>query len=239
MSELVSRLKHVVQRVHALTPPHRSPVRLIAISKTKPIEDIIELYHAGQRYFGENYAEELEKKSSHEQIRRQCPDIRWHFVGHLQRKKVPRLINRVINLDCIQTIDSIDLANRLNSVLQQQQSAQKLNILLQINTSNEKQKFGIEPSQYLSLYDHVKNQCPLLNCQGLMTIGSLNNVQTESDQDFQVLVKCRDELLRKYQYDVNSIELSMGMSHDYERAIQAGSTIIRVGSSIFGARNQQ
>lgn len=236
MSQLVSRLNSIVQRVQAITPPNRSPVRLIAISKTKPIENIIELYHAGQRYFGENYVEELEKKSTHEQIRRQCPDIRWHFVGHLQRKKVPRMINRVINLDCIQTIDSIDLADRLNSILQQH-SARKLNILLQINTSNEEQKFGIAPSQFLSLYEHIKTQCPLLNCQGLMTIGSLNNVQTANDQDFQVLIRCREELARKYQFDLNKIELSMGMSHDYERAIQAGSTIIRVGSSIFGARH--
>ena len=236
MSELVSRLKSILQRVHAITPPNRSPVRLIAISKTKPIEDIIELYHAGQRYFGENYAEELEKKSTHEEIRRQCPDIRWHFVGHLQRKKVPRMINRVVNLDCIQTIDSIDLANRLNSILQQH-STRKLNILIQINTSNEDQKFGIAPSQFLSLYDYIKSHCPALNCQGLMTIGSLNNVQTANDQDFQVLIRCREELARKYQYDLNNIELSMGMSHDYERAIEAGSTIIRVGSSIFGARH--
>ncbi|CAF4451148.1 unnamed protein product, partial [Rotaria magnacalcarata] len=80
-----------------------SPVRLIAISKTKAVEDIIELYRAGQRYFGENYVEELEKKSNNQLIRSQCPDIRWHFVGHLQRKKVPKILTRVPNLDCIQT----------------------------------------------------------------------------------------------------------------------------------------
>jgi pyridoxal phosphate enzyme (YggS family) len=236
MSELVSRLKLILQRINELSSPNRSPVRLIAISKTKPINDIIELYHAGQRYFGENYVEELEKKSNDQLIRNQCPDIRWHFVGHLQRKKVPRIITRVPNLDCIQTIDSIDLANRLNSILKQY-SSRKLNILLQINTSNEKQKFGIEPTQFLSLYEHIKSNCPLLICQGLMTIGSLNNVQIENDQDFQVLIRCREELCQKYNYDLKNIELSMGMSHDYERAIQAGSTIIRIGSSIFGARN--
>jgi pyridoxal phosphate enzyme (YggS family) len=235
MSELVSRLKLILQRINEITPPNRSPVRLIAISKTKPIADIIELYHAGQRYFGENYVEELEKKSNDNLIRNQCPDIRWHFVGHLQRKKVPRILTRVPNLDCIQTIDSIDLANRLNLILKQQ-SLQKLNILIQINTSNEKQKFGIEPKEFLSLYEYIKINCPLLICQGLMTIGSLNNVQTENNQDFQILIKCRDDLCKKYNYQLNHIELSMGMSHDYERAIQAGSTIIRVGSSIFGAR---
>jgi pyridoxal phosphate enzyme (YggS family) len=236
MSELVSRLKLILQRINEITPANRSPVRLIAISKTKPVKDIIELYHAGQRYFGENYVEELEKKSNDNLIQSQCPDIRWHFVGHLQRKKVSRIITRVSNLDCIQTIDSMDLANRLNLILQQQ-SSRKLNILIQINTSNEKQKFGLEPKQFLSLYEYIKTNCPLLTCQGLMTIGSLNNVQTENDRDFQVLIECREELCKKYQYDLNNIELSMGMSHDYERAIQAGSTIIRVGSSIFGARS--
>ncbi|CAF5156625.1 unnamed protein product, partial [Rotaria magnacalcarata] len=103
MSELVSRLKIIVERINQLSSSHRSPVRLIAISKTKAVEDIIELYRAGQRYFGENYVEELEKKSNNQLIRSQCPDIRWHFVGHLQRKKVPKILTRVPNLDCIQT----------------------------------------------------------------------------------------------------------------------------------------
>jgi pyridoxal phosphate enzyme (YggS family) len=231
MSELTSRLKLILQHINELS----TSVRLIAISKTKPVEDIIELYHGGQRYFGENYVEELEKKSNNNLIRTQCPDIRWHFVGHLQRKKVPRIITRVPNLDCIQTIDSIELANRLNSILTKQ--SQKLNILLQINTSAEKQKYGIEPTAFLSLYEYIKLNCPSLICQGLMTIGSLDNVNIENDEDFQVLIKCRKELCTKYNYPLNDIELSMGMSHDYQRAIQAGSTIVRVGSSIFGVRH--
>ena len=235
MSKVASRLKLIVQRINELSLPNRSPIRLIAISKTKPVEDIIELYRAGQRYFGENYVEELEKKSNNDLIRSQCPDIRWHFVGHLQRKKVHRILTRIPNLDCIQTIDSIDLASRLNSSLKQQ--SRNLNILIQINASNEKQKYGIEPKQFLSLYEYIKGYCPFLICQGLMTIGSLNNVQAENDQDFQVLIKCREDLCTKYNYELNDVELSMGMSHDYERAIRAGSTIVRVGSSIFGARH--
>lgn len=235
MSDLASRLKLVLERINQVSSSlHRSPVRLIAISKTKPVQDIIELYQAGQRYFGENYAEELEKKSNDPLIQSQCPEIRWHFVGHLQRKKVSKMLTRVPNLDCIQTVDTIDLANRLNLNLQQQ--SRKLNILIQVNTSNEKQKYGIDSKQFLSLYDYIKMHCPLLVCQGLMTIGSLDNVKAQSDQDFKVLLKCRDELCAKYKYDIKDIELSMGMSHDYERAIQMGSTIVRVGSSIFGAR---
>jgi pyridoxal phosphate enzyme (YggS family) len=234
MSELSDRLKTVLQRINELAQSNQTSVRLVAISKTKPVEDIIELYHAGQRYFGENYVDELETKSNDNLILTQCPDILWHFVGHLQSNKVNRMLTRVPNLDCIQTVDSIDLADRLNNNLKQQ--SKTLNILLQINTSNEEQKSGIDPTKFLSLYEHIKLNCTQLICQGLMTIGSFDNVTIEDDSDFQVLIQCRKDLCEKYNYSINEIELSMGMSHDYERAIQAGSTIVRVGSLIFGAR---
>ena len=231
MSELTSRLKVIVQRIHELSPT----ARLIAVSKTKPVTDIIELYRAGQRFFGENYLDELEKKSNDALIRSECPDIRWHFIGHLHRKKAPRIVTRVSNLDCIQTVDSTDLAQRLHAALQQH--SRKMNILLQINTSRETQKYGIARADFLSLYEYIRVHCPSLVCQGLMTIGSLDNVQAANDEDFQVLSRCREELCAKYNRPPADVELSMGMSHDYERAIQAGSTMIRVGSSIFGARN--
>ena len=232
MSQLVVRFQTIVQRIQQVSQGRA--VCLIAISKTKPVNDIAELYQAGHRDFGENYAEELEKKSTDSLIREQCPEIRWHFVGHLQRKKVTKFLNRVQNLECIQTVDSIELAERLNSHLQSQ--ARKLNILLQINTSNEKQKYGIQPDEFVKLYEHIRSKCLSLNCQGLMTIGSISNVQTESDEDFRILLQCRDKLVQQFQQRPEQIELSMGMSHDYERAIQSGSSIIRVGSSIFGAR---
>lgn len=235
MSALEENLKVVLQRIAELSQSKQTSVRLIAISKTKPVQDIIELYRVGQRYFGENYADELEKKANDELILTQCPDIRWHFVGHLQSNKVNRILTRVPNLDCIQTVDSIELANRLNNNLKQQ--SKTLNILIQINTSNEQQKSGIKPNESLSVYDHIKSNCTQLVCQGLMTIGSLDNVNADDDSDFQVLVQCRKDLCEKYNFAVNDIELSMGMSNDYERAILAGSTIVRVGSLLFGARH--
>ncbi|CAF1039211.1 unnamed protein product [Adineta steineri] len=235
MSHLADNLKVILQRINELSQINQTSVRLIAISKTKPVEDIIELYHAGQRDFGENYVDELEKKSNDNLILTQCPDICWHFVGHLQSNKVNRMLTRVPNLVCIQTIDSIDLADRLNNNLKQQ--SKTLNILLQINTSNEQQKSGIDQKDFLSLYEHIKLNCTQLICQGLMTIGSLDNVNVEDDSDFQVLIRCRKELCEKFNLSINDIELSMGMSNDYERAIQVGSTIVRVGSLIFGARH--
>lgn len=236
MSDLVDRWRDVVMRIEQISNEiNRRPARLIAISKTKSIETIIELYQAGQRDFGENYVDELEKKSNDETLRSHCPDICWHFVGHLQSNKVNRILTRVPNLDVIQTIDSLEMANRLNNNLQQQ--SKTLKILLQINTSQEEQKSGIQPENFLTLYEHIRTQCSQLICQGLMTIGSLDNVNSDDDADFKVLVQCRQRIVDKYQCSIEDIELSMGMSHDYERAIRAGSTIVRVGSSIFGARH--
>ncbi|CAF4037616.1 unnamed protein product, partial [Rotaria magnacalcarata] len=138
MSKLEANLKVVLQRINELSQLNSSQVRLIAISKTKPVEDIVELYRAGQRHFGENYVDELENKSNNNIILTECPEIRWHFVGHLQSNKINRVLTHVPNLDCIQTIDSLALADRLNNNLMKQ--SKKLNILLQINTSNEDQK---------------------------------------------------------------------------------------------------
>jgi len=235
MIQLVDNLKVVLERINELSQPNQSSVRLIAVSKTKSVENIIELYHAGQHDFGENYVDELEKKSNDNLIQTQCPDIRWHFIGHLESNKINRILTRVPNLACIQTVDSNEFADRLNNNLKQQ--SKTLNILIQINTSNEQQKSGIEPKDFLSLYEHIKSNCTHLICQGLMTIGSLDNVNADDDSDFHVLIKCRKELCEKYNIPIDHIELSMGMSNDYERAIQAGSTIVRVGSLIFGARH--
>ena len=88
----------------------------------------------------------------------------------------------------------------------------------------------------MSLYEFVRSKCPSLTCRGLMTIGSLTNVHQQNDDDFRLLIKCRDELVEKFSVAKDQVELSMGMSHDFERAIRAGSSIVRVGSSIFGAR---
>ena len=234
MSNLVENFKTVLQRIREVTPANQKPARLIAISKTKPVENIIELYKAGQRDFGENYVDELETKANDNVILTECSEIRWHLVGHLQSNKVNRVLTRVPNLYCIQTIDSIELANRINNSLKQQ--SKTLNILLQVNTSQEAQKSGVSKDDFLALYEHVKTNCTQLNCQGLMTIGLLDNVNAADDSDFHMLIQCRKELCEKFNLSTDDIELSMGMSHDYERAIQVGSTIVRVGSLIFGAR---
>lgn len=235
MSQLAENLKIVLQRINELSQVNQTSVRLIAASKTKPVENIIELYNAGQRDFGENYVDELEKKSNDNLILTQCPDIRWHLIGHLQSNKINRVLTRIPNLQCIQTVDSIELADRLNNNLKQQ--SKTLNILLQINTSNEEQKSGVTSTNFLPLYEHIQTNCSQLIFQGLMTIGLLDNVNAQDDSDFFTLLQCRKELCEKYNIPIKDVELSMGMSNDYERAIQVGSTIVRVGSLLFGARH--
>ena len=234
MTDLVNNWKIVLERIQIASQSTQRSVKLIAVSKTKPVENIVELYQAGQLDFGENYIDELEKKSNDDLILTQCPEIRWHLIGHLQSNKINRVLTRIPNLVCIQTVDSIDLATKLNNNLAQQ--SKTLNILIQINTSNEAQKSGVPIQEFLSLYEHVKTNCSQLIVQGLMTIGLLDNVNASDDSDFHTLVQCRNQLCEKYKIPIDEIELSMGMSHDYERAIQVGSTIVRVGSLIFGAR---
>lgn len=234
MSELVERYQKIRDEVNNLSKENGRNVCLIAVSKTKSIESIVELYQSGQRDFGENYVNELEKKSTDSLIKSQCPEIRWHFIGHLQSNKVSRILSRVENLQSIQTIDSIELAQQLNKHLQQQ--SRKLQILLQIKTSNEEQKSGLSPENFLHVFNEINSNCQQLIFRGLMTIGSMDNVNNDDDSDFRVLIRCRDDLIEKSEIPIDQIELSMGMSNDYQRAIRAGSTIVRIGSSIFGSR---
>lgn len=209
-------------------------VRLVAVSKTKPAEAIIEAYNAGQRHFGENYVQELEEKANSELIKTKCPDIKWHFIGHLQSNKAKQ-VAAVPNLYCIETVDSIKLADRLNNYFKANNGSS--NVMIQVNTSNEEQKSGVEPAELESVFKHIKEKCTNLNILGLMTIGSYEqSTNSEENKDFKNLMACRDELASKLSIDPKELEISMGMSHDYEQAIRMGSTNIRVGSLIFGSR---
>ncbi|CAF0809523.1 unnamed protein product [Brachionus calyciflorus] len=238
MENIAENLKNVLERIETAkqnSDNKERSIRLVAVSKLKSIDYIIAAYKAGQRHFGENYVQELEEKAQSEQIKIECPDIKWHFIGHLQSNKAKK-VAVLPNLYVIETVDSIKLADILNTAMA---SAQKpLNIMIQINTSNEPQKSGIAPSDLLKVYEQIRNNFKNLNIMGLMTIGSYEQ-STNPDEvnlDFKNLIDCRNELVEKLNLDPNSIEISMGMSHDYEEAVKMGSTNIRVGSLIFGSR---
>ena len=224
------------------------PPRLVAVSKTKPKEMIIEAYRAGHRDFGENYVQELVEKSNDVELLGCCPDINWHFIGNCQTKNAKKLA-QCPRLVVIETITSIKLADKLQAQFSKQTNRTKQNniveVMVQINTSGEENKNGILPGpDVLSTVKHLQEKCPNLKFVGLMTIGALGNSlatnsisNEDANPDFIKLIECRKNVASALDIDEKSIELSMGMSNDFLAAIKMGSTNVRVGSSIFGARN--
>lgn len=211
---------------------------LVAVSKTKPAQMIIDAYSTGQRHFGENYVQELIEKGANPEIQTQCPDIRWHFIGHLQKNKINKVLNTP-NLYMIETVDSQKIADSLNSAWEKIQKENKLplRVLVQINTSGEEEKNGIPPSETVSLYKYISENLKNLKLEGLMTIGRFgHDYSTGPNPDFITMMECHKKVCDELNLDPSSVEVSMGMSDDFDKAIEMGSTIVRVGSSIFGYR---
>lgn len=208
-------------------------VRLVAVSKTKPLELLQQAYDASHRIFGENYAQELVEKAA------QMPkDVEWHFIGSLQSNKANMLVKGVVPASAkltVETVSSLKLANKLNNAMESLDEEdcpkdRKLHIFIQVNTSGEDSKSGIEPAEAVSLCKEVSEQCDRLEIQGLMTIGAPGDLGC-----FDTLVACRDKVCAELGMD--RLEVSMGMSGDFEAAIERGATNVRVGSTIFGARD--
>ncbi|XP_033633600.1 pyridoxal phosphate homeostasis protein-like [Asterias rubens] len=211
-------------------------LRLVAVTKTKPKEMVIEAYKYGQKNFGENYVQELVEKSHDDELQKACNDIRWHFIGHLQTNKVKKVLESP-NLYMVETVDSMKLANEINKTWERLNKGHRLKVMVQINTSREEQKHGVPTSECCNLYDHIRQHCQALDVVGIMTIGAFDHDLSKGpNPDFQALIKCREDICSTFSLPKESIELSMGMSNDFEHAIENGSTNIRVGSTIFGAR---
>ncbi|MCC8374746.1 MULTISPECIES: YggS family pyridoxal phosphate-dependent enzyme [Photorhabdus] len=199
-------------------------ITLLAVSKTKPVEDIEKAIAAGQRQFGENYVQEGVEKIAYFA---NCNDLIWHFIGPLQSNK-SRLVAE--NFNWCHTIDRLKIAQRLNE--QRPEGMEPLNILIQINISDERSKSGIQLDELSTLATEV-NKLPNVRLRGLMAIPA-----PEPDYEHQLMVFRRMEqaflnLKTKYpQIDT----LSMGMTDDMAAAINCGSTLVRIGTAIFGAR---
>jgi PLP dependent protein len=198
-------------------------VELVAVSKTKPLEDIRELYELGQRDFGENYVQELlEKQSSLPK------DIRWHFIGHLQTNKVKYIAPFVY---LIHGIDSLKLLREVEK--QGQKFKRKIDVLLQVHIAREETKFGFDDTEL----DEVVQMLPgfnHLNIKGLMGMASLTEDISQVKSEFQQL----KQLYKKYSYLIPSFSiLSMGMSGDYKIAVEQDSNMVRIGSLLFGERH--
>ncbi|XP_073970759.1 pyridoxal phosphate homeostasis protein isoform X2 [Rhodnius prolixus] len=210
--------------------------RLVAVSKTKSKELIISAYAAGQRNFGENYIQELSEKSNDAEILEKCKDIKWHFIGNLQRNKVNKLVSSP-GLYLVETVDSEKLASALDTAWQKLKKEEPLRIMVQVNTSREEEKGGCDPKKSCDLVEFVIKSCPSLKFIGLMTIGKYGyDVSKGPNPDFLALLECRDNVCAKLNFNPKDVELSMGMSDDFEQAIELGSTSVRVGTAIFGHR---
>ncbi|KAF9544695.1 hypothetical protein EC957_011802 [Mortierella hygrophila] len=204
--------------------------RLVAVSKLKPASDILAAYEkSGHRNFGENYVQELEEKS------KELPgDIKWHFIGSLQSNKC-KVVAAIPNIFVVETVDSAKKATTLDKACAAAARSEPLRIFLQVNTSGEGSKSGMLPSGALEVAQHVVSTCSHLKLAGLMTIGSPNpDLENGENPDFKALNECRTTIQDALK--INDLELSMGMSDDFERALLQGSTNIRVGSTIFGSR---
>ena len=200
-------------------------ITLVAVSKTKPVEAIKTLYDVGHRHFGENYLQEISEKAPLLQ-----PDIHWHFIGHLQSSKASKLIRDVPNLFVVETVDSAKLANKLNNACVTNNRAE-LSIYAQVHTSDEETKSGVTPEQLPELVQYIKDQCPRLKLRGVMTIGAPGDLSC-----FDKLVAARETVASLLGVPAGALQLSMGMSGDYEEAVARGATSVRVGSLLFGAR---
>jgi hypothetical protein len=200
---------------------------LIAVSKTKPTEDILSLYELGQRDFGENYVQELTEKQP------LLPaDIRWHFIGHLQRNKV-----KYIAPFCymIHGVDSLSLLKEINK--QAQKINHKINCLLQVHIAQEETKFGMDEAELMEAIAQ-RDQLPNINLRGLMGMASFSDNQKLVSGEFEYLHR----LFTKAGTIIHSPEfdtLSMGMSGDYLLALKHGSNMVRVGSLLFGPREKR
>ncbi|KAJ2756185.1 hypothetical protein GGI19_001076 [Coemansia pectinata] len=214
-----------VQRSSSVNSTH--PPRLVAVSKYKPASDILAAYNNGQRHFGENYVQELCEKAA------ELPsDINWHFIGRIQSNKCKALA-AVSNLWAVETIDSEAKARKLNDAWESAGHPHALNVFIQVNTSDEESKGGVEQHQVEGVACTIAEECKKLRLLGLMTIGSIEGSHQCPNPDFLRLCQLRDDLNAKLGLN---LELSMGMSDDFEHALELGATNVRVGSRIFGSR---
>ena len=229
-TSLVERIAEVRTRLTAAAQRSNRPadeITLVAVSKTHPAEAVREALAAGLDNFGENRVQEAESK---------IPDVgrtaaRWHLIGHLQSNKARRAVEL---FDCIHSLDSADLAQRLNRICGELER-QELPVLIQVDLGHETTKTGVAEQEISELVAVIRD-CPRLRLIGLMTLPPFFDEPESVRPYFRRLRELRDGLKAKGAFGDHPGELSMGMTHDFEIAIEEGATIVRVGTAIFGER---
>ncbi|KAM3143219.1 hypothetical protein pb186bvf_004805 [Paramecium bursaria] len=219
----ISAVKNILLQIQKISQQSqfKQLVQLVAVSKTKPVEQILEVYSEGQRDFGENYVDEVIEKAE-----KLPKDIKWHFIGHLQSNKVATLM-KVENLDYIHTIDTIKLASKINKYCEA--NNRSIKVLVQVKLSEEVSKSGATEEESIHLIQEIIT-LNKLEFIGLMTIGPQGDVAI-----FRQLYKFKEYVENKF--NIQNLQLSMGMSGDFEPAILEGANIVRIGSAIFGDRH--
>jgi len=223
------KLENVEERIRAACERagrNRSEGTLIAVSKTKPVETLREAYGLGVRVFGENKVQELVDKYG------ALPeDIHWHMIGHLQRNKVKYIIDKA---ELIHSVDSLRLAETIEKEAEKHNIT--ANILIEVNVAREESKFGVMPEELDEIVEKIAG-FNHLNVKGLMTIAPYVENPEENRAVFARLRKLSVDIASKNVDNMNMSILSMGMTNDYEVAVEEGATMVRVGTGIFGERD--
>lgn len=226
LKENLKKVEENIQKACDRAGRKREEVTLIAVSKTKPIEDIEEILEENIIDFGENKVQELCDK--YEKISR---PVNWHLIGHLQTNKVKYVVDKV---SLIHSVDSYKLAEQINKEAKKKNTV--VPILLQVNIAKEDTKFGLEKEEVLPLIEQIKDM-EGIQIRGLMTIAPFVTNPEENRVHFKNLYQLYVDIKRKSINNVIMDTLSMGMTGDYQVAIEEGATMIRVGTGIFGERN--
>ena len=222
LEEVEARITRACER----SGRERSEVTLISVSKTKPAEMLQEAYDAGSRDFGENKPQEIREKYP------QLPtDIRWHMIGHLQRNKIKYIIDKVC---MIHSVDSIRLAEAIDE--EAKKHGIVMPVLIEVNVAEEESKFGVHLDEVESLIRQI-SELSNIQVQGLMTIAPFTENAEDNRIYFRKLRNLYVDIKDKNIDNVNMCNLSMGMTGDYEVAVEEGATMVRVGTVIFGARS--
>jgi pyridoxal phosphate enzyme (YggS family) len=227
--DIIFNLKQVHDRIEnacKLSGRNVSDVQLLLATKTVPAERIRIAIEAGENLIGENKMQEFRDKDS------ELKDLKIerHFIGHLQTNKVKDVLKYV---NCIQSFDRLSLAEELHKQLQKEN--RNLDVFIQVNTSFEESKFGLEPSKVISFIKEV-SKYDTLKIKGLMTIGLLDVEKEKMRPSLRLLREIRDEIYNAKIEGITNLKLSMGMSQDLELAIAEGSDMVRIGTSVFGNR---
>lgn len=225
--ENLNEIKTRIQAACERTARNPEEITLIAVSKTKPNEAIIDACTAGQLHFGENRMQELQDKMESIEL----PGIQWHMIGTLQSNKIKYFANRV------DWIHSVSKAKYLDEIDKRAASAKRIiNVLIQVNISREDQKSGCEVSELAEILEHARS-LDHINIKGLMGMATFTDDPEDVRHEFTLLRKTLEGHKHLNGANIDLKELSMGMSGDFEVAIEEGATMVRVGSAIFGSRN--